>query len=418
MVLKRGRSREKEMKKYLISAVFLCAGVLSLTACSPSVLDTEALEALAEAQREEDDTDTAGSEIVSTPEEYEEIGEDEQGVSQENEREDSQADSRTKEGPAVSSSDVEYLKYRSNSDGTLIITGCDTSLTELVIPGFIDGAEVTAISYMAFQNHEALAEVEIPNTVTSVGENAFDGTALLNSQSGVKYADTWVVSCDTDVTSAEIREGTTGIADKAFQKCVSLTTVSIPDSVLYIGGAFPDCSSLTSVTIPDGVTETDSATFIRCKSLMSVTIPDGVTTIGSNAFASCSSLAEITLPDSVTSIEDSAFYACKSLTTITVPDNVSVIEENAFQGCESLKSAELGASVVSIGERAFTDCTSLETITVCEGLQSIGDWAFHGTSLSTIYYTGSESDWQSVSYTSERSADIIDATVIYNYSGK
>lgn len=417
MILKCGQSHGKEMKRYLLSVFFLCAGVLSLTACGSSALDTEALEALVEAQGEENDTDTAGSELDSIAEEYEEIGENEQGLRQENEWEDNQADSQTTNELAVSSSDVEYLEYRSNSDGTLIITGCDTSLTEVVIPGFIDGAEVTAISYMAFQNNEALAEVEIPDTVTSVGEDAFDGTALLNSQSGVKYADTWLVSCDTDVTSAEIREGTTGIADKAFSKCVSLTTVSIPDSVLYIGGAFPDCSSLTSVTIPDGVTEIDSATFIRCKSLASVTIPDGVTSIGSNAFASCSSLAEITLPDSVTIIEDSAFLACDSFTTITIPDNVTDIEENAFKGCESLKSVVLGTSVVSIGERAFTDCFSLETITVCKGLQSIGDWAFHGTSLSTIYYTGNESDWQSVSYTSERSADIIDATVIYNYSG-
>ena len=158
---------------------------------------------------------------------------------------------------------------------------------------------------------------EIPDGVTSIGDDAFCG-------------------CDS-LTSITIPNSVTSIGDSAFFDCSSLTSITIPDSVTSIGGcAFFYCSSLTSITIPDSVTSIDEWTFRNCSSLTSITVPHGVTSIGNYAFWGCSSLKSITIPDSATSIGKWAIKDCSSLTSITLPDSVTEIGEEAFQGCNNL----------------------------------------------------------------------------------
>ena len=78
----------------------------------------------------------------------------------------------------------------------------------------------------------------------------------------------------------------TSIGDWAFQYCIGLTSIVIPDSVMSIGEyAFAGCTSLTSVTIWNGVTSIGEYAFAGCTSLTSVTIGNGVTSIGEYAFA-------------------------------------------------------------------------------------------------------------------------------------
>lgn len=103
--------------------------------------------------------------------------------------------------------------------------------------------------------------------------------------------------------------------------------------VVAIGdSAFEDCISLTSITLPDGVTSIGESAFWDCISLTSITLPDSVTSIGDCAFWGCSSLTSITLPDSVTRIGDLAFKGCSSLTSVTLPPRVE-LGMNAFAGC-------------------------------------------------------------------------------------
>ena len=109
----------------------------------------------------------------------------------------------------------------------------------------------------------------------------------------------------------------TSIGDYAFEYCLSLTSITIPDSVTSIGdGAFEDCDSLTSINIPDGITSIGYSTFYGCPISTSITIPDSVTEIGQSAFNSCFSLPSITIPDSVTSIGNYAFSRCEGLTDV------------------------------------------------------------------------------------------------------
>ncbi|MCR5050618.1 MAG: leucine-rich repeat domain-containing protein [Paludibacteraceae bacterium] len=188
-----------------------------------------------------------------------------------------------------------------------------------------------------------------------------------------------------------------------------LTTVTIPDSVLYEGNyyavtaignnAFKHCSTLQSVTIGDNVQAIWEAAFENCSSLQSVTIGSGVQTIGQCAFFDCSSLQLITIPDNVQTIEELAFYGCKELQSVTIgsgvltigkyafteceklqsviiPNNVQTIEEGAFYRCKELQSVTIGSGVLTIGKYAFAECEKLQSVIIPDNVQTIEEGAF------------------------------------------
>jgi fibronectin type 3 domain-containing protein len=197
--------------------------------------------------------------------------------------------------------------------GTVTITGlADNSITDLVIPGTIDGLPVTSIGGYAFEGCTGLISITIPDSVTSIG-------------------------------------------DGAFEDCYSLKSITIPDTVTSIGhGVFIYCTSLTNITIPNSVTSIGNSAFAWCTSLTSIIMPESVTNIGDLAFEDCTSLTNITIPETVTSIGDSAFYKCKSLASITIPDSVTSIGDYAFAWCTSLTDITIPESVTTIASKAFS----------------------------------------------------------------
>ncbi len=207
-----------------------------------------------------------------------------------------------------------------------------------------------------------------PGTKVICDRRAFSNCKSLLSitiPDSVTYIGTYAFwGCDL-LQSIAISQSVTTIGDKAFYRCSSLASITIPDSVTSIGnGAFSWCSSLASITIPDSVTSIGNSAFGGCKSLASVTIPDSVTSIGNGAFSWCSSLASVTIPDSVTSIGNSAFESCSSLASISIPDSVISIGDEAFSSCSRLQSIAIPRSVISIGGRVFSWCYSLKSIMV------------------------------------------------------
>lgn len=219
---------------------------------------------------------------------------------------------------------------------------------------------VTSIGDHAFESCSSLTSITIPNTVKSIGEDAF-------------------AFC-SNLVNVTISEGVTHIGEDAFWMCESLVSVTIPKSVKSIGeNAFYDCRSLTSITIPKGVTSIGEGAFIECSSLRNVIIPEGVTNIGECLFWSCSSLTSVTIPEGVTSIGERAFYECSSLTSVTLPGSLKSIGNSAFQGCKSLKSITIPEGMTSIGSYSFFQC-GLTSVTIPKGVKSIGDSAFDGCS--------------------------------------
>ena len=302
-------------------------------------------------------------------------------------------------------------------------------LLAISLPLFLGGCgEKVAVEPVAETKPVEEKQQEVKEEVKPVEELPLNS----NLKYEIKDGAVTITGCDEGASGKLVIPATIegkpviSIGKSAFQNCIGLTSITIPDSVTSIGSqAFGFCESLTSITIPNGVTRIEYRTFYGCTSLTSITIPDSVTSIGLEAFYTCRGLktievgagnvnytdvngvlfnkektvlhtypaskegANYTIPDSVTSIEKHAFSNCINLTSITIPNSVTSIGSQAFRGCTNLTSITIPDGVTSIGYMAFGLCSGLTSITISDGVTSIGDGAFYGcTSLTTVTFLG------------------------------
>ena len=264
---------------------------------------------------------------------------------------------------------------------------------------------VTSIGEETFMYCDRLNTVTFGESITNIHETAFNQVALKtviwNAENYSKaYTLPYSVNTvtfgnsvkhipaslcrSTSISSISIPNSVTSIGENAFERCSALTSVTIGNSVTSIGSsAFYSCSRLTSVTIGNSVTSIGEKAFFDCDGLTSITFPNSVTSIGQQTFHGCDGLISVTIPNSVTNIGTSAFNSCKSLTTITIPNSIKRIDNATFYDCTSLKSLDIGNGVKSIGYNAFRYCSSLNSISIPNSVTSIENYAFSGCSQLT-----------------------------------
>ena len=259
---------------------------------------------------------------------------------------------------------------------------------------------VRTIGKQAFQSCTAITSVTIPTSVETICQYAFDNCSSLET---INFAANGALETIqgrafsyTALKSVTIPDGVVEISS-AFWYCPELTTLHLPDGLLYFNGCM-ECSKLTTVNIPSGMT--DIGGFWGCTSLKTITIPNTVTRILASTFKN-SGLTSITIPNSVEQIGYEAFQGCTNLTTITIPSTVTNIGNSLFQDCTGLTSATILNN--KIGEFEFLGCTSLKTVTIGNNVQYFSTTrAFEGCPIETLNI-GSNLAAKIVGYSSAKS---------------
>ena len=232
---------------------------------------------------------------------------------------------------------------------------------DINIPSELDHHSVTGLGDYSFAteengsplydiHHHNIHSVTIPESVTSIGQSAFESCFSLDSLI-IKDAATSIGASAFDgcshLTTLSLGKNITTIGDYAFQGCSYLTNVTIPQSVTSIGRQAFYLTDLNTLTIKGPIKSMGYAAFAGCTNLTSLSLYDGIQTIGEGAFINSTSLEAVTIPQSVTSIGASAFVNCSNLSTITIPEKVTTIESNTFNGCSHLESIMLPAGLTS-----------------------------------------------------------------------
>lgn len=335
------------------------------------------------------------------------------------------------------------LVYQENIDGSLTVKGVLNPFVSSPwgcrIPDEYKGKTINTIEDRAFSGCYFLLGIEIPSTITHIGECVFDSCYNLSTiivkegNKNYKIVDGVLYNIDgtsiiqyppykqSETDNYEIPDTVTSIGGGAFLNS-RLTSVTIPNSVITIGDRAFMSSDITEIVLPDNLITIGEEAFALCEKLTKIEIPASVEVIGLNAFYCCTSMNEIIVspvnknykteegvlfskdmktlinypqgksgseykvPDSVTSLEAYSFFSCASLERVFIPDSVTQIGDCAFYECSNLTEIPIPKTIKSIGNGVFENCEKLTSIIIPDTVTSIEERAFYCCSEMTSIF--------------------------------
>ena len=267
-----------------------------------------------------------------------------------------------------------------------VFSDCD-NLESVKLPG-----KLTAFSGGWFINTPKLKSLTLPDTLTVLGDNALAGTSI---------------------ESINIPEGVTEIGDYAFSK-TPIETLKIPKNVTKIGASAFYESAIKRIELEEGckLTELGNRIFENCNNLESFVIPSSVTTFGISPFLGCknmksitieknsdlkrlpvlpygSEITEFTIPNTIEEISTGAFSGLAKLKKVVIEDNseLKALPTGCFSNCSSLITVDFGknSKIKAIKSGAFRNCSKLTAIDIPKSVTLIENSAFYNcTSISSV----------------------------------
>ena len=259
------------------------------------------------------------------------------------------------------------------SIGSNAFYGCKYLSGSLIIP---EG--VTEIKRGAFKGCTGLNGIlSLPSTLKKLGNRGKDDM----SDEGTDYYGGVFQDCRNLTGNLNLPDNLELIRGYCFSGCNGFYgELRLPSKLKRLGNcAFSYCSGLTgSLSIPQGITALPSEAFHNCGFNGTLTLHDGITNIANDAFANCHFKGELHLPKSLKVISENVFCNNDFSGTLTLPSTLTHIGSNAFANNWRLMGVlDIPNEVESIGESAFSNCKMLEGIIFPESMETIRQGAFN-----------------------------------------
>lgn len=278
------------------------------------------------------------------------------------------------------------LYAQSYSDGLQISAGSVTGYTggsKVIIPKFYEGQQVTSIAKDAFLNNDKVVEVILPDSVKTIGANAFSECNYLFE---INLGDVSRIDASAFYSCNRLRnigslENVSVVSESVFSGCSDLRSVKFSPRLQSIGDyAFSACSRLTSVDLGSTVTAIGNYAFSN-SGITAFNIPASVRTMGECVLDDCKSLSAVTSASSAFAVEDGNLYKVSGETRslyryvskneeFTLPEGVTSVENGAFSS-SAVKTLEFGAGVM-LKQGALKGADKLVNLTLSAFPQSGG----------------------------------------------
>ena len=290
------------------------------------------------------------------------------------------------------------------------------SITKLVIE-----SGITSIGSWSFASCGKVSSVDLPESLSRIGEYAFNYTYAITSfeiPSGVSILE----KCALYGMSYKVKYSTA--KGNVYFTVVDNTVYNIDKTTLVHR---PDKRGRSSFSIPKTVTTIADGAMQSNYSLLQIVIPKSVTYIGDDAFNGCVNIRTVEIPAQVTHIGDRVFSSCLSLTGITVAkDNEYYTSQNGILYSKDLKTLiryptekrgetfTIPSGVTHIADGAFESC-KLKSLTIPNSVEVISSGAFRYSTIGTLTYNGSVKDWFSLEKGEDNKA-LSEATLVFSES--